>query len=173
MINEQLRIWFVVPVLKGLNAWSQEAEELIVGTFAQESGCGLYVKQLTGPALGYWQMEPKTHDDIHRNVLMHNPKLADALINKVCKLCARPTADLMLDNIRYACGMARIHYMRSAEPIPKRLADQADYWKEHYNTPQGKGTTDEYIANYLKYTGKSSEKPTTKSNDKTNNKQAK
>ncbi len=154
MEYEQLKAYFVTPVLKGLVAWSQEAEDLMIGTFAQESGCGRYVKQLTGTALGFWQMGPANHDDIWCNYLPNNTRLAYVLLNEVCKLAIKPTADLLLDNIRYACSMARIHYMRVREPIPTTIEEQATYWKRYYNTQKGKGTTDDYISNYAKYTNK-------------------
>ena len=49
---------------------SQEAENLLMGTAAQESALGEYIRQLgNGPALGIFQMEPETFDDIVRNYL--------------------------------------------------------------------------------------------------------
>jgi len=151
---EQLRTSFVVPVLKGLLAWSQEAEDLMIGTFAQESCCGKYIKQVGGPALGFWQMEPATHDDIWRNYMQRNSRIAHLLLNDICKLSRFPTSDLLLDNIRYACAMARVHYMRFSKQIPNTLEEQAAYWKQYYNTKNGKGDVDEYIANFNRFTNK-------------------
>jgi len=58
----QLRMYVVRPVLRVMSAWSQPAEDLVMGTAAQESRL-TYLRQLGGgPALGLWQMEPATHD---------------------------------------------------------------------------------------------------------------
>lgn len=55
-------MYVVRPVLRVMSAWSQPAEDLVMGTAAQESRL-TYLRQLGGgPALGLWQMEPATHD---------------------------------------------------------------------------------------------------------------
>lgn len=41
---------------------------------------------------------------------------------------------------------ARLRYWTIPAPIPKTLAGRAAYWKEHYNTVEGKGSAEEYIA---------------------------
>jgi hypothetical protein len=48
--------------------------------------------------------------------------------------------------------MARTHYLRCPGPIPHTIEGQAAYWKLHYNTPLGKGTEEEYMMNYVKFT---------------------
>ena len=35
---------------------------------------------------------------------------------------------------------------KTSEPIPKSLEEQAEYWKEYYNTPLGKGTVADFIS---------------------------
>jgi hypothetical protein len=47
------------PFLASLNAI-----QLLMGTAAQESHLGTYLKQINGPALGVFQMEPNTEIDI-------------------------------------------------------------------------------------------------------------
>jgi hypothetical protein len=46
--------------------------------------------------------------------------------------------------------MARIHYYRVAEALPHKddLEGMAHYWKNYYNTPQGAGTTGEFMNKY-------------------------
>ena len=39
----------------------------------------------------------------------------------------------------------RLFYLLRPEPIPATLKERAEYWKLHYNTVRGKGTTLEYI----------------------------
>ena len=56
----QFREEVVRPVLQDLKMYSPVAENLIMGTAAQESGF-TYIKQLGGgPALGMFQVEPAT-----------------------------------------------------------------------------------------------------------------
>jgi hypothetical protein len=165
----QLRTIIVAPVIKEISinsdsSWqhvtkySQECEDLLVGTYAQESGCGRYIKQLYGPALGPWQMEPKTHDDVWKFYINTRIKIGGTIL-KMCQMSSQPAASMMVDNIRYACCMARVYYLyidfikKLNKPIPTTLEGQAQYWKEHYNTMQGKGTVEEYIANYKRFNG--------------------
>ena len=108
---------------------------------------GEYIKQLgTGPALGICQMEPTTHDDIWNNWLLYRSELAD----KVIHLCRKPVAEEMVWNLKYAVAMCRLHYYRKPGAIPTNLHGIAAYWKEHYNTPLGKGTEAEFIYNFGK-----------------------
>lgn len=138
----------VEPVLAGMEADSVPARKLLLGTALAESGLR-HLRQLAGgPALGLWQMEPATHDDIWRNFLHHR----DRLEQKLAHLCdishigpGQPVAEKMMWNLRYACAMARIHYLRVPGAIPEDVAGQAAYWKRHYNTPAGKGSVEHYL----------------------------
>lgn len=138
------------PALEAIGLYSPEAAELLLGTALQESAL-CYLKQINGPALGVFQMEPATHDDIHINFLAHRQPLAD----KVLTLCPDPHAQVMAGNMLYAAAMARIHYLRVPDALPKvgNLEGQAAYWKQHYNTPKGRGAVDEYIDNWRLFIG--------------------
>jgi hypothetical protein len=157
MFNElQLRLEIVRPTMVALQLYSLEDEELLIGTCAQESKGGTYIKQINGIALGAWGMEPKTHDDIWKNWLPNQGPLCSRLINH-CRVgvIEPPQAKYMAYHLYYACAMARLHYKRKNIPTPKDLEGQAAFWKEHYNTPQGKGTVEEYIHNYNLFVGNS------------------
>lgn len=153
MNPQQLREHVIRPTLKQLGLWSQQAEDLLLGTACQESHCGKYIRQLgcTGSigAFGVWQMELATARDIYDNFLRYKPDL----LNKVESL-RDPTQLLaysLTTNLAYAAAMCRIHYLRKPDAIPLTLEGQAAYWKKHYNTKLGKGTTAEYIQNWNKY----------------------
>lgn len=45
----------------------------------------------------------------------------------------------------YSAIAARLYLSRVPQPIPSTLNDQAEYWKEHYNTSKGKGTKQGFI----------------------------
>jgi hypothetical protein len=144
LLNEIIR-----PVIKDLALWSANAERLILGTACQESACGKYLVQIRGPALGIFQMEPPTHDDIWNNFLRYRPDLAEKI--NLLAINDTPTAEEMTGNLYYAAAMCRVHYLRDSEPIPTTLAGQAAYWKRVYNTEAGKGTIGEYMNNWDRY----------------------
>lgn len=134
------------PALLALGLHSAAAEELLLGTAMVESQL-VHREQLGGgPALGLFQMEPATHDDIWTHYLAYRPALA----RKVEALLSRPDADRhaeLLVNDVYAAAMARIHYKRVAEALPA-VGDtdaMAGYWKRYYNTPRGKGRAAKYV----------------------------
>jgi hypothetical protein len=49
-----LRQYVIRPTLQRLGLWSLAAENLLLGTAAQESKLGYYLHQLEGPALGLY-----------------------------------------------------------------------------------------------------------------------
>lgn len=148
---QQFREHVIRATLQPMGLWSIEAEELLIGTAAHESQLGTYIHQVGGPALGVFQMEPDTWSDIYQNFLVYNPACLRK-IEAVRRVVGRSAEDMIAD-LRYACVMARLQYFRVKERLPAAddLAGQARYWKQYYNTPQGKGTVGQYIADYRKY----------------------
>jgi len=139
------------PSLMRLGMWSEDAEELLLGTAIQESKGGTYFKQLDGPALGIFQIEQATHKDIWDSYLDYNLDIA----RKVSPIGMKDKANLVTD-LKYATMIARLVYSRRPEPLPKAtdLEGLAAYWKTYYNTKLGKGTEEEFIFNYNKALGK-------------------
>lgn len=158
MINAiQLRMEIIRPVLEYLDPvipYSVAAENLLMGTCAQESRMGSYVKQVSGPACGIFQMEPATHNDICENFLEYRPGLDD-LTNELRARGITPGSKLsdLVGNLYYQVAMTRVHYVRVRMALPEEdnVEEQANYWKLFYNTPEGKGTVEEFIENYNRY----------------------
>ncbi|MGI9250965.1 MAG: hypothetical protein ACR2PR_07175, partial [Pseudohongiellaceae bacterium] len=126
---------------------SKPAVDLLLGTAAQESLLGTYVRQVGGgPALGIYQMEPATHDDILDNYVRYHDDLVDKLAEIFGSTLPMAPERLVYD-LRYATIMARLHYYRRPEPLPDDLVGLAQYWKTHYNTELGAGTVSEYVHN--------------------------
>ncbi len=157
MINpEHLRLHVIRPTLEYLNPaipYSLAAENLLMGTCAQESAMGEYLVQLGGgPALGIFQMEPATYDDIWTHYLNYHNDLG----NEVSRLESGFYSDDSLElsgNLYYATAMCRVHYWRRPEPLPVHddIEGMAHYWKKFYNTVKGKGTTKKFIDKYARY----------------------
>lgn len=151
---KQLRLEVIRPVLKATGMWSQAAENLLMGTAAQESACGKYLRQLEdGPARGIFQMEPDTLDDIYVNYLEFRPDLRGAV--DAYLIPSMGQADNLIFNLAYATLMCRVHYRRVPDALPNAddLRGLAAYWKRFYNTPMGKGKPEEFVANYMRYCG--------------------
>jgi hypothetical protein len=147
----QFRNLVIKPALKAINLYSPAAEELVLGTALQESRLK-YLHQLgRGPALGLFQMEPRTHNDIWTNYLRGKPDLAGALQ----RLAHKPGPDAMITDLLYAAGMCRVHYRRVPAALPAEgdFEGQAAYWKKYYNTIYGAGTEEEYLENWHAYSG--------------------
>jgi hypothetical protein len=136
----------IVEVLQDHDLWSETAVELLMLTAAVESNLGTFIKQTRGPALGAFQMEPATHNDIWNNYLSYKREvLRGGFVRQSEK-------DLRTD-LKYAILMARIHYLRVPERLPTSTSpkDLGKYWKKYYNTHLGKGTVEKAIEKYNKY----------------------
>ncbi len=130
------------------NYESKNANFLSLCTAAIESNCGYYIKQVGGPALGIWQMEPITYHDIWVN--------CDALgVNELGRLMIsmsnRDDDDekrmmSLVSNPTYSCAMARLKYSMDVAPLPdsENIRAVYDYYKRIYNTPDGASTYEKF-----------------------------
>lgn len=128
----------------GLNTIA--AKRMVLGTMLVETG-GLALDQITsqndvtlGPAIGLYQIEPSTMEDIilwldRHPVLRHRvlSTLGDYPVDRRVQLAS---------NLMFATAVCRMLYFRAPEPLP--IADDLDglaaYWKKYYNTEKGAGT---------------------------------
>ena len=149
---EQLRECVIRPTLVTIGLHSAAAEDLVAGTCAAESRMGTYLTQVRGPALGIYQMEPATHDDIWDHYLRHRSADVATLKRVVGSIWwdvdkGRPKAQALVVDLAYATAMCRYHYRRRPEPLPKAgdWYALAAYWKRHYNTMAGKGSEGHFL----------------------------
>lgn len=137
------------PALHAVGIWSQARECLVLGTGAQESQY-LYAVQLGGgPALGWWQCEPVTHDDIWKNYLNYRPALAQPL-NQLRS--GETSARALLRYPLYAAALCGVHYLRKQQgkhlPPHDSAELQAALWKTAYNTRLGRGTAQQALPHF-------------------------
>ncbi len=134
------------PTLAPLGLWSEAAEALLLGTALSESGLVRLEQSGGGPALGLYQIEPATHDDVWRAYLAYRPRLAAAVQRLTC--VAVPRREQLVGNLPYATAVARLVYYRVPAPLPAAddLGGLAAYWKTHFNTESGKGRAAEFVA---------------------------
>jgi hypothetical protein len=151
----QFRRLVVTPTLDMLGMYSKSVEELLVFTCATESKGGTYIKQIQGPALGVYQMEPATHQDVWGNYI----KRQSGLMTKVAvrfNINTVPEPNRMIYDMLYSTMMARLMYRRFSEPLPNHSDIDAiwEYYKKYWNTELGAATKKESIDAYKKFAGK-------------------
>jgi hypothetical protein len=150
----QLKTNVVQPVHAAFGApWdSAAAQVLSLGTALHESNAGEYLRQVSGPALGAWQMEPATHDDCWKNFLNYRPELAAAVRRFQVPGVG---AAQMVWNLGYACAMARVRYIRASDPLPGAddYAGLAAYYKRAYNSTLGAAVVDAALVDCFRQAG--------------------
>lgn len=133
------------------------AELLLLATAAQESQFR-YLKQVKGPALGLWQMEPATHKDLIRWLYEEeHGKNRPEFYEVVGGLTRNRGLDSeLVGNLGYACAMARLLYWRDPEPLPtpEELGAGPAHalwptYKRVWNTEAGAATVSQFVLNYL------------------------
>lgn len=141
--------------LKETGLYSHDMYYLLLGTAATESDFGKITKQVNGPALSIFQIEPTTHDDIWRNYLPNYPKLTKK-INKTLWFGIPKLVQLRY-NIKYATLIAYVQYKRACTKTGYTIPSHKDpwslawMWKKYFNTKNGKGTTTRFYQKYKEY----------------------
>lgn len=150
---KQFRDLILFPTLHALDLYSDDVENLLVMTMAHESNGGEFLAQISGPALGIYQMEKITFDDLWNHMTdLDSPshKYIPRILN-ACNLLKAPIAEEMIGNLYLSTAMARIFYLRVKESIPSDLMDMAVYCKKYWNSPRGKATPRDYFNAYHRF----------------------
>lgn len=151
-----LREMVIRPVLERMDLAiaglkSSGAEELLIGTAAQESQLGRSLRQHpTGPARGIYQMEPATLND-----LLTWLRGREALLKAVLDWSS-PEMTIgaqVAGNLYLATAIARANYYRKPFAMPGHddVDGLAAAWKQWWNTPLGAGTVEQFVSNYRRY----------------------
>ena len=133
---------------------SPAAVALLLGTALVESRL-TYLRQIGGgPALGVYQIEPATLRDVYKNYLDNRPELAEEIRNR-WGYQGMNLAEQLKGDLFYATVIARLIYYRAPGALPRAddLRGLADYWKQYYNTEQGKGDPAEFVRLYKQHLG--------------------
>ncbi|MFT8326680.1 hypothetical protein [Gluconobacter oxydans] len=137
-LSQIKRLW-IRPALQAIGLGDPAHLNIVTGIGLVESGY-VWLEQLnSGPAKGFWQMEPATHDDIWKNSLPapSRSRIASGL-NRL--LSGQPhAAGLMITLPLYGAAMCATKILLAPEPIPAAddAAGQAQYHKRWYNSPLG------------------------------------
>lgn len=130
-----------------LNSYSDDALALVVRTGMAESGYRALKGYGEGnPAIGFWQIEPATLNDMVENYIGYRAHYQKNLISLGMNFNDDMIISVM-SNMAVQAGLCRLHYRRDKDPIPSwdDLEAQAKYWKRVYNTIEGRGTVEHFI----------------------------
>lgn len=119
---------------------TQTAADLLMATAAQESALGTWLVQEGGPALGVFQIEPPSLDDLELQ-LTAAQKAALATLGS-----SAPLIEQLAGNLVLAAAICRLFYWHVPEPLPPdTVSGLWGYYKQHYNTPLGAATEPEFL----------------------------
>ena len=134
MIHGQHFIDYVLePTLKEIEMYSIEAMLLMYATAYTESRL-THLKQLNGPALGIFQVEPKTYLDVKR-YLETRPDIETKVLAAL-EYDSIPNSSMhLISNLKLSTIIARIKYWMHPSSIPERHenAEMYSYYKHLYN----------------------------------------
>jgi len=142
----------LVPTLKAVGLYSQSAVNLLLGTAIQESRLTYLKQKGGGPALGLFQIEPATLDDIYNRYLKREDK--KELLGRIWQFTtAQDVREQVIGNIPFAVVIARVRYLMVPEALPAYddLDGLGKYYKKYFNSQKGAGTVQGFIENYKFY----------------------
>lgn len=145
---DQLRHLIIRETLKELGDWSQDRENLLLGTAAQESGLGKNLKE--GRLAGIYHISPATHRAIWDKYLIKQPELASVIRGLAGQrsFLKDPHGEL-ISNLKYATAIAWLIYKRTDKELPQgsSLEDLARFWHRHFHT-RASGRIEDFVASF-------------------------
>tara|TARA_Y100001951_G_C11258481_1_gene250954 strand:+ start:364 stop:855 length:492 start_codon:yes stop_codon:yes gene_type:complete len=136
---------------------SDDAVSLVWCTGYVESGYR-YIKQIKGPARGFFQLEPSTCVSAVENYFKYRKELqmkAAIVSDTPDSLWGSSSKgrwdSVMESNIKAGIIHCRIKYWRAPAPMPDSIEGYAKYWKKYYNTLLGKGEVKGFLKKVEKY----------------------
>jgi len=117
---QQFKTEIIVPTLEAFEEfglYSEAAINLMLGTALTESKLSALLQYGGGPALGLFQIEPPTLEDIYKRYLQRENK--KELLKKVhLFMTARDIHEQVISNMSFAVIMARVLYLMVRSPLP-------------------------------------------------------
>lgn len=132
-------------VVAGLTEYNLPTDEsgicILCMIAAHESGEFKYTRQLSGPAVTHFQIEPNTYNDL----VMYQSKRGLDLPD--------PPAEYLIFDGKLAAAYARVFFMRFPEKLPDStdIKGMSEYAKLKWNTEYGKATPKQYEDAYRKH----------------------
>ena len=134
---KDLRELVVRPTLEQLNEWSPAAENLLLGTAAQESQLGFIIHTSDVKGAGLYRISEFTHTQVWDEFLVTDPELASRMrgLASQQQFLKFPHHEL-ITNLGYATGIAWMIYKRNDLPLldENSILDLASCWQKNYST---------------------------------------
>lgn len=133
----------ITDTAKEMDRFKPECVELLCMIAAHESGLGKHRKQINGPALSLFQIEPITHDSIWDN--------CDSIKALAKKLGITRNLKSLETDDRYAAFVARCYLLMDKNSVPKSVCEMGQYAKSYWNSSAGKASPEAYVDAYIKW----------------------
>lgn len=153
----QFKTLVIDYTLKEVGLYTPESADQVLGTGLVESNLNDLRQLPDGPALGPFQMEPNTFNDIYYRYLLRKDKTRLKELVKTLTVplhsdysITHPLRQLMT-NMPFAVVMVRIKYLMVKEAIPKGPDQQAIYWQKYYNTKNRDADIVRYLRRWREY----------------------
>lgn len=148
---------FNLPAPENIDAddWLTLQQNLLAGTAAHESGDFKNRQQIGGgPALGLFEIEPPSLEDLYTNFLAFHADLK-AKLDSLQDPTAPDTVTELKHNDRYGAGAALLMYWRHAKSIvwptdPNDIAALGAIYKRYFNG-NGKATPEEFVDDFARW----------------------
>jgi hypothetical protein len=140
--------YVLVPALSMIGMLSPSSHVLMLGTGMIETNYE-YLKQFNdGPALGVFEIEPDTYEDVYRYLNRYDNRKLKEVCMAACLYESWPDKEALIYNLRWATIIARVKYSMITERLPLETdaAAMAQYYKKYYNTAEGKAQMPEVIS---------------------------
>jgi hypothetical protein len=137
-----------------MNKQSDSADKLSLYTCAAESNMGEYIHQINGPALGIWQPEPDTYDDIaFRYLDSSDKKELKSNVLSILGVEEMPDANELIGNLYLGAIICRLKYLMVPEALPdcNDIHAMSLYYKKYYNSCLGKASASKFTSSVNKY----------------------
>ena len=161
---EDLRELVIRPTLVFFSDWSATAENLLLGTAAQESQLGFRMQSCRGQRHGIYGISPHTHIEVWDKFLVTNPDPASQVrgLASQQEFLRAPHAELFI-NLGYATAIAWMIYKRHGLLLNESATphELAKYWWDYYEGrdlhgmrsigSEKKSSLDKFVRNYKKF----------------------
>jgi len=127
---------FCTEALLDWGLHSDHCVELLAMICAHESLGGKHRKQIGGPALGLFQIEPVTHNSVWDN--------SDSIRARAKRYGITEDVSKLESDDRYSIWVARHYLAQDPSPLPKTPEAMAEYCKSYWNRT-GKATPEKYL----------------------------
>lgn len=131
---QDLRQYVIAKALTHLGDWSPAAENLLLGTAAQETGLGLFLRR--GSGLGIYNLSSQVHRAVWDRYLIDHPELASRTRGLAGQhsFLENPH-DELIGNLRYATAIAWHVYRRNGQSLPRAddPEELACHWQKYFH----------------------------------------